>query len=171
MTTNNKRSKPSKKRNGTYAIYTRKTTCYGMGDEFSNNDAQRMACETIINSKHEFVVLAKRYDDTEVDVESLDRPALAKLFNDIKRKEVDTVVVHSIGILSTDFQVIDKIMKFFNEHNVRVILAKEGIDSSTPNGRRFFQNVVDLINLENIAEEWKNRKTYEEEKEQDEWNI
>jgi len=175
MSTHSKKSakKPYRKKRPRTAVYTRKTTCYGTGDDFSNNDAQRMVCETIIKiMSNDFVVLAKRYDDAEVDEENIDRAALQELFADIEADLVDAVVVYSMDILSTDFKAIEKIMKFFKEHDVRIILAKQGIDSSTPNGRRFFRNVADLIYLETVTEEWKNRKIYEEDeevKDEDKW--
>ena len=102
--------------------------------------------------------LQKKYDDIEDDSESFGRPGLMELFNDIKLGLVDTVVVHSLDVLSTSFKAIDKILRIFKIHDTRIILAKQNIDSATPDGRGFFLNVAELVRRESFEEEWKKRK-------------
>jgi DNA invertase Pin-like site-specific DNA recombinase len=139
-------------------------TAFGEDNEIDSNDNQRMKCETIINMTREFIVSTKQYDDVEVDIEDIDkRPALEGLFRDIESGLVDTVVVYSLGVLSTSFKEIDKIMKMFKEHDVRIILARQGIDTATSDGRHFFLQIGDLTMLETFEEERKYFKKQDEE--------
>ena len=137
------------------SIYTRKITIFEHSDELTDNDIQRMACRAMINIRYrplillkEYVISAKRYDDDECDEADIDRPFLTELFNDIKLGLVHTVVAYSLDILSRNFKTLGKIMKFFEEHDVRVILTNQGIDSAQVSGCHIFRYVERLSNSE-----------------------
>ena len=61
------------------AIYTRKSSDDGLGQDFNSLDAQREACAAYIASqKHEgWTPVRERYDDGGVSGGTLDRPAAA----------------------------------------------------------------------------------------------
>jgi len=146
------------KERGTCAIYTRATTVFGEDSKIKDNESQRTKCEAIINMKGKFVPLSKRYDDTEVDIDGLDRPALQELFNDIKLGKVDTVIVYAFDILATSLKNLGEIIKVFREHDVRIIVAGQGIDSSKLSGRHMLQYVEELA----LLESGKNKKVSQE---------
>src|SRR5712672_1680050 len=82
------------RRNGTVrcAIYTRKSSEEGLGQEFNSLQAQREACEAFINSqRHEgWVCLRAAYDDGGFSGATMDRPALQQLVGDLTAGRVDT---------------------------------------------------------------------------------
>ena len=159
------------KERGTCAIYTRATMVFGEDSKIKDNESQRTKCEAIINVMWKFVPLSKRYDDTEVDIDGLDRPALQELFNDIKFGLVNTVVFYALDVISTSFKTITEIMKVFKEHNVRVIVAGQNVDTATLSGRHVFLRIADLAPFEKTTEELKYLKNQSEEINEDEWDV
>ncbi len=121
-------------KNSKCAIYTHETTYFTGDNDLNSSDYQRMACEALMNIKNEFVLSSKKYDDIGCNSEDLDRPTLKKLFKDIKRGLVDTVVVYDLNILSMRFSSLVKIMEFFDKHKVRLIAIGQGKDTSKPSG-------------------------------------
>jgi hypothetical protein len=68
------------------AIYTRKSSEEGLEQEFNSLSAQREACAAFINSqRHEgWTEISSRYDDGGVSGGTVERPALARLMQDIQ---------------------------------------------------------------------------------------
>jgi len=83
------------------AIYTRKSHEEGLEQEFNSLDAQRDACERYISSQRGegWVLIPAHYDDGGFTGGNTDRPALQKLFDDIKNGLIDVVVVYKIDRL------------------------------------------------------------------------
>src|SRR5690242_17882267 len=83
------------------AIYTRKSTEEGLGQNFNSLDAQREAGEAYIRSqKHQgWTLVPDRYDDGGCSGGNLDRPALQRLLLDIDAGRVDCVVVYKVDRL------------------------------------------------------------------------
>src|SRR5580700_9166463 len=68
------------------AIYTRKSIDEGLNHEFNSLDAQREAAEAFILSQRGegLIALPDRYDDGGFSGSNLNRPALERLFSDIR---------------------------------------------------------------------------------------
>ena len=77
------------------AIYTRKSTTMGLEQEFNSLDAQREACEQYIRSQAflGWQLIPEPYDDGGFSGATLERPAFARLMQDVEAGEVDVVVV------------------------------------------------------------------------------
>lgn len=73
------------------AIYTRKSSEEGLGQEFNSLDAQREACASYIASqKHEgWVLVPEYYDDGGISGGTLERAGLKRLLKDIDSGTVD----------------------------------------------------------------------------------
>lgn len=84
------------------AVYTRKSTEYGLEQDFNSLDAQREACEAYIKSQaHEgWRLLPAFYDDGGVSGATLERPALQALLADVKARKVDVIVVYKVDRLT-----------------------------------------------------------------------
>ena len=82
------------------AVYTRKSTDEGLGQDFNSLDAQREACTAYIKSQAAdgWVLIPRCYDDGGFSGGSLERPALQALLADVKAKRVDIVVVLRISV-------------------------------------------------------------------------
>lgn len=84
------------------AIYTRKSTNKRLDHDVNSLVTQREICSAYIKSQQykNWVELNERYDDGGHSGSGLDRPALAKLMQDIEAGKVDAVIVYKIDRLT-----------------------------------------------------------------------
>ncbi|KLT22520.1 site-specific recombinase, resolvase family [Wolbachia endosymbiont of Armadillidium vulgare str. wVulC] len=141
------------------AIYTRKSNEDGLEQKFNSLDAQRVACEKYIKSKEGWVILAKRYDDGGYSGKNLERPAIKELFEDVKKGEVDCVVVYTLDRLSRETKDSIEVTSFFRRHRVNFVAVTQIFDNNTPMGK-FVQTVLSgaaQLEREMIVERVKNK--------------
>ncbi len=141
------------------AIYTRKSNEDGLEQKFNSLDAQRVACEKYIKSREGWVILAKRYDDGGFSGKNLERPAIKELFEDVKKGEVDCVVVYTLDRLSRETKDSIEVTSFFRRHRVNFIAVTQIFDNNTPMGK-FVQTVLSgaaQLEREMIVERVKNK--------------
>ena len=119
------------------SIYTRKSTEDGLEQDFNSLDAQREACESFIASqKHEgWVVLPTQYDDGGYSGGTLERPALQRLFGDIRGSKVDVVVVYKIDRLTRSLLDFAKIVEVFDAHGASFVSVTQAFNTATSMGR------------------------------------
>ncbi len=81
-------------------IYTRQSR--EPNDEYSSCQAQFDACWEFVKSHFDdgWVCNGRRYDDQTESSETLDRPGLQRLLDDIREGKVDRVIVHRLDRLS-----------------------------------------------------------------------
>ena len=127
--------RPSTKR---CAIYTRKSpSARGLDLAFTSLDAQREAAELYVGSQAAsgWVVLPTRYDDKGFTGANTDRPALARLLEDIERKKVDMIVVAKVDRLCRSLIDFARLMEILEKHNVGFVSVTQNFDTSTSMGR------------------------------------
>ena len=119
------------------AIYTRKSTEEGLEQDFNSLDAQREACEAFIASqKHEgWLTLPAQFDDGGYSGGTLERPALQRLLDDIRRSKVDAVVVYKIDRLTRSLLDFAKIVEVFDAHGVSFVSVTQTFNTATSMGR------------------------------------
>ena len=105
------------------AIYTRKSTDEGLEKEFNTLEAQREAGESYVRSqKHQgWTLIDEHYDDGGYSGGNMKRPALTRLFEDIKAGKVDMIVMGDkvSKVSSTIVELKDE----------KLILIREGVIS------------------------------------------
>ncbi|WP_419198838.1 recombinase family protein [Wolbachia endosymbiont of Rhagoletis cingulata] len=127
--------------------------------KFNSLDAQRVACGKYIKSRESWVALAKRYDDGGFSGKNLERPAIKELFEDVKKGEVDCVVVYTLDRLSRETKDSIEVTSFFRRHRVNFIAVTQIFDNNTPMGK-FVQTVLSgaaQLEREMIVERVKNK--------------
>ena len=119
------------------AIYTRKSTEEGLGQEFNSLDAQREACAAFITSQvgHGWKELPKLYDDGGISGGTMERPALLDLLADIKAGKVDVVVVYKIDRLTRSLMDFAKIVEVFDAHKVSFVSVTQQFNTLSSMGR------------------------------------
>ncbi len=119
------------------AIYTRKSSEEGLEQEFNSLDAQREACAAYINSqRHEgWSEISSRYDDGGVSGGTLERPALARLMQDIEAGQVHIVVVYKIDRLTRSLFDFAKLVELFDRHGVSFVSVTQQFNTTTSMGR------------------------------------
>ena len=119
------------------AIYTRKSSEEGLEQEFNSLDAQREACAAYIGSqRHEgWSEISTHYDDGGVSGGTLERPALARLMQDIEAGQVHIVVVYKIDRLTRSLFDFAKLVELFDRHGVSFVSVTQQFNTTTSMGR------------------------------------
>ena len=119
------------------AIYTRKSSDEGLEQEFNSLDAQRLSGENYIKSQaHEgWIILKDHYDDGGYSGGNTNRPALQKLFTDIKAGKIDMIVVYKIDRLSRSLIDFVKIIELFDEYSISFVSVTQSFNTADSMGR------------------------------------
>ncbi len=133
MKQSNKQAKPQLR----CAIYTRKSSDEGLEQSFNSLHAQREACEAYVKSQqHEgWRLVSTPYDDGGYSGGNMERPALARLIDDIKTGNVDIIVVYKVDRLSRSLADFVRIIDLLDRHNVSFVSVTQQFNTSTSMGR------------------------------------
>ena len=132
------------------AIYTRVSTDSGLEQDFNSLDAQREACAAYIRSQaHEGWRLAPGYyDDGGYSGGNLDRPALRKLLEAVKRRQVDVIVVYKVDRLTRSLRDFAKLVEDFDEYGVSFISITQSFSTTTSMGRLTLNMLLSFAQFE-----------------------
>lgn len=119
------------------AIYTRKSSEEGLEQDFNSLDAQREACAAYIASQRSegWILSEHQYDDGGLSGETLDRPALQRLFDDIDQGRIDRVVVYKIDRLTRSLLDFAKLIERFEAAGASFVAVTQHFNTSTSMGR------------------------------------
>jgi site-specific DNA recombinase len=132
------------------AIYTRVSTENGLEQEFNSLDNQREASEAYIRSQaHEgWKLIRDRYDDGGFSGGSIDRPALARLLDDVRARRVDVIVVYKVDRLTRSLADFAKLVELFDEHDVSFISVTQAFNTTTSMGRLTLNMLLSFAQFE-----------------------
>lgn len=119
------------------AIYTRKSTDEGLEKEFNTLEAQREAGLNYVKSQvHQgWEALSEHYDDGGYSGGNMNRPALKRLFEDIRAGKVDMIVVYKIDRLTRSLTDFSKMMELFDEYEVSFVSVTQNFNTYDSMGR------------------------------------
>jgi DNA invertase Pin-like site-specific DNA recombinase len=119
------------------AVYTRKSTEYGLDQEFNSLDAQREACEAYIKSQASlgWKLIPQHFDDAAYSGGNLERPALKRLLREIQLGRIDVVVVYKIDRLTRSLADFAKLVETFDAHSVSFVAVTQQFNTTTSMGR------------------------------------
>ena len=119
------------------AIYARKSTSEGLGQEFSSLDAQRESAMNYINSQkgEGWIALEDHYDDGGYTGANTERPALQRLIEDIKTGKVNCVIVYKVDRLSRSLIDFAQLLELFEKHKVAFVSVTQQFNTNTSMGR------------------------------------
>ena len=119
------------------AIYTRKSTEEGLEQDFNSLDAQREAAQAFIRSQQRegWKAVPGHYDDGGFTGANMERPALARLLDAVRAREIDCVVVYKVDRLSRSLLDFTRIMSLFDEHEVSFVSVTQQFNTSSSLGR------------------------------------
>lgn len=132
------------------AVYTRKSTDEGLEKEFNTLDAQRDACEAYITSQRAegWVLVPDRYNDGGFSGGTLERPALKRLLDDIRRDLVDIIVVYKIDRLSRSLMDFAKLVEVMDAHGVTFVSITQSFNTTTSMGRLMLNILLSFAQFE-----------------------
>jgi site-specific DNA recombinase len=119
------------------AIYTRKSSEEGLEQDFNSLHAQREACEAFIKSqRHEGWQLVKTaYDDGGISGGTMQRPALQRLLEDIRNRQVDIIVVYKVDRLTRSLADFARMVELFDGHGVSFVSVTQQFNTTSSMGR------------------------------------
>src|SRR5271163_3979995 len=119
------------------AIYTRKSSEEGLEQDFNSLHAQREACEAFIKSQtgEGWRLLKTAYDDGGLSGGTMERPALQRLLEDIRRRLVDVIVVYKVDRLTRSLADFAKLVELFDAHGVSFVSVTQQFNTTTSMGR------------------------------------
>jgi DNA invertase Pin-like site-specific DNA recombinase len=132
------------------AIYTRKSCEEGLEQEFNSLDAQRASAENYISSQaHEgWVLVNDHYDDGGFSGGNLERPALQRLFQDIREGKIDCIIVYKIDRLTRSLLDFSKIIQLLDEHNVSFVSVTQSFNTANSMGRLMLNVLLSFAQYE-----------------------
>src|ERR1051325_4465858 len=119
------------------AIYTRKSSEEGLEQAFNSLDAQREACEAYIKSQaHEgWAALPTLYNDGGYSGGSLERPALLRLLQQGRERQIDVILVYTGGPLTPSLADFAKISEILDAHQASFVSVTQQFSTTTSMGR------------------------------------
>ena len=119
------------------AIYTRKSSEEGLGQDFNSLHAQREACEALIKSQtgEGWRLVKTAYDDGGFSGGTMERPALQRLLEDIRSRLIDVVVVYKVDRLTRSLADFAKMVELFDSHAVSFVAVTQQFNTTTSMGR------------------------------------
>src|ERR1700730_6520794 len=119
------------------ASYTRKSSEEGLEQEFNSLQAQREACEAVIESQRQegWVCLRAAYDDGGFSGARMDRPALQQLLADLTAGRGDTLVVYKIDRLTRSLADFAKIVEILDAKGASFVSVTQQFNTTTSMGR------------------------------------
>jgi site-specific DNA recombinase len=119
------------------AIYTRKSSEEGLEQDFNSLQAQREACEAFIRSQagEGWRLIKTAYDDGGLSGGTMERPALQRLLDDIRRRLVEVVVVYKVDRLTRALADFAKMVEVFDACGVSFVAVTQHFNTTTSMGR------------------------------------
>lgn len=119
------------------AIYTRVSSDSGLEQEFNSLDNQREASEAYVKSQANegWKLILDRYDDGGFSGGSMERPALQKLLEDVKKGRIDVIVVYKVDRLTRSLTDFAKLVELFDARRVSFVSVTQAFNTTTSMGR------------------------------------
>lgn len=132
------------------AIYTRKSTNKRLEHDVNSLVTQREISSAYITSQQYkgWVELPSRYDDGGHSGSGLERPALAKLMQDIEAGQIDVVVVYKIDRLTRSLADFVRLIEIFDRRNIALVSISQAFDTSDSMGRMILNVLLTFSQFE-----------------------
>jgi len=119
------------------AVYTRKSSEEGLGQDFNSLHPQREACEAFVKSQggEGWRLIKTAYDDGGLSGGTMERPALKRLLADISTGLVDVVLVYKVDRLTRSLADFAKTVEVFDSRGVSFVAVTQQFNTTTSMGR------------------------------------
>ncbi|MDR0726437.1 MAG: recombinase family protein [Rickettsiales bacterium] len=131
------------------AIYVRKSTEYGLEQEFNSLHNQEDACRAYITSQAfngwEFY---KTYTDGGISGGTMERPALREMLEDVRGGKIQCVLVYKVDRLSRSITDFHKMMQEFDKYDCSMVSITQAFDTSTSMGKLTLNMLLSFAQFE-----------------------
>lgn len=132
------------------AIYTRKSSEEGLGQDFNSLDAQREACAAYVASQASegWALHPQHYDDGGLSGGTLERPALQRLLSDIEAGAIDIIVVYKVDRLTRSLLDFARLVEAFDAAKVSFVSVTQSFNTTTSIGRLTLNMLLSFAQFE-----------------------
>lgn len=132
------------------AIYARKSTDAKLEQEVNSISVQCAAARSFIESqRHQgWHCIDEELCDNNKSGATLERPALRRLMQLIKKGKIKIVVVNRLDRISRSLSQFLELMDFFEEHGVALVSVTQNINTATPMGRLMLSIIMSFSEFE-----------------------
>lgn len=138
------------------AIYVRSA----LNDNVISYETQIEHCKTKLQHDKEYVV----YSDNGYSAHDKEKPAFNEMMSAIERGEIDTVIVYKFDRICRDIHSFCFFVDTLRQHNVTLISAVEGFDSSIFLGRALTEYLFIFAEMERASHSERCRRGWERRK-------
>ncbi len=131
----------------TCALYTRVSTRNQAETEYSSLETQREKLEAYCKSQDQYVIY-RVYEDAGYSADSLDRPALKELLQDLRSGRVNCVLAYKIDRLTRSVKDFHVLMDLFDRHGAKFVSITQSLDTHHPMGRLLRNILLDFAQFE-----------------------
>ena len=139
------------KRNGTVAVYSRKSRFTGRGESIEN---QVELCRRYLAAHGEANSSILVYEDEGFSGGNLDRPQFRKMMKDARAGKFSAIVCYRLDRISRNIGDFAELIEELNRLHISFVSVKEQFDTSSPMGRAmmYIASVFSQLERETIAE-------------------
>ena len=119
------------------AIYTRASSDGGLEQDFNSLHAQREACEAyaVSQAREGWRLRPDPFDDGGFSGGSMERPALQRLLERMRRREIDVILVYKVDRLTRSLADFAKLVELFDDYEVSFVSITQSFNTTTSMGR------------------------------------
>ena len=119
------------------AIYTRVSSDGGLEQDFNSLHAQREACEAyaVSQAREGWRLRPDPFDDGGFSGGSMERPALQRLLERVRRREIDVILVYKVDRLTRSLADFAKLVELFDDYEVSFVSITQSFNTTTSMGR------------------------------------
>lgn len=128
-------------------LYTRVSTRNQLEGEYSSLDTQREKLEAYCKSQEQYVIY-RVYEDPGYSADSLTRPALKELLEDIRAGKIQCVLAYKIDRLTRSVKDFHVLMDIFDRFGVKFVSITQSLDTHHPMGRLLRNILLDFAQFE-----------------------
>lgn len=131
------------------AVYVRKSTEYGLDQEFNSLNNQEEACRAYIAAQaFNGWEYARTYTDGGISGGTMERPALKQMMDDMAHGLIQTVVVYKVDRLSRSIMDFHNMMGFFDKYTCNFVSITQSFDTSTSMGKLTLNMLLSFAQFE-----------------------
>ncbi len=129
------------------ALYTRVSSRSQVDKDYNSLETQRERLEAYCRSQDNFEI-HRVYEDGAYSAETLNRPALQQMLQDIRAGKVNCVLAYKIDRLTRSVKDFHLLMDFFDKFGVKFVSITQSLDTQHPMGRLLRNILLDFAQFE-----------------------
>lgn len=128
-------------------LYTRVSSRNQLETEYSSLETQREKLEAYCRSQEHYVIY-RVYEDGGYSADSINRPALTELLQDVRDGKLHCVLAYKIDRLTRSVKDFHVLMDVFDRYGIKFVSITQSLDTHHPMGRLLRNILLDFAQFE-----------------------